>query len=175
MEIRIIDASSKQDIRLKNEPFRLYGRMVPSYTNEKWSYDIQFFPESEISEMCFPEENYDYDAMKDNSVFVGAYEGDKCVGMAILQEHWSRYLYLYDLKVSRQYRRQGTGHQLMEKSKEIALSKGYRGIYTVGQDNNLAACSFYIKCGFRIGGFDNCVYTGTSQEGNADILFYLDC
>ena len=175
MEIRIIGEASKQDVRLKNEPFTLYGRMVPSCIKGQWSYEIQLFPENEISEMCFPEEKYDYDAMKKDTVFVGAYDGGRCVGLALLQEHWSRYIYLYDLKVLRQYRHQGTGQLLMEKMREIALAKGYRGIYTVGQDNNLSACKFYIKCGFSIGGFDNRVYTGTSQEGNADILFYLDC
>ena len=42
----------------------------------------------------------------------------------------------------------------------------------MGQDNNLAACQFYIKSGFRIGGVDTEVYNGTSQEGKADIIFY---
>ena len=49
------------------------------------------------------------------------------------------------------------------------------GLYTIGQDNNLNACLFYLSCGFQIGGFDNKVYKGTSQEGKSDILFYLDC
>lgn len=62
---------------------------------------------------------------------------------------------------------------LIEKSKEIALEHGYRGLYTQGQDNNLAACLLYIKNGFVIGGLDTHVYTGTTQEGKKDILFYL--
>ena len=32
----------------------------------------------------------------------------------------------------------------------------------------------YLKCGFAIGGLDTRVYTGTSQEGKRDIIFYLD-
>ena len=56
----------------------------------------------------------------------------------------------------------------------MASGKGYRGIYTQGQDNNLGACLFYLKCGFAIGGLDTRVYTGTSQEGKRDIIFYLD-
>ena len=57
----------------------------------------------------------------------------------------------------------------------IAKEKGYVGIYTQGQDNNLGACLFYIKTGFYIGGFDSNVYKGTKQEGKSDIIFYLDC
>ena len=41
--------------------------------------------------------------------------------------------------------------------------------------NNLAACLFYIKTGFHIGGLDTNVYKGTKQEGKADIIFYCDC
>ena len=43
------------------------------------------------------------------------------------------------------------------------------------QDNNLSACLFYLKNGFRIGGLDTEVYGGTNQEGKADILFYTEC
>ena len=124
--------------------------------------------------MCFPDENYDYDKMTNNSIFVGAYEGEKCIGLAILQQAWFKYMYLYDLKVSKQYRGKNIGKKLIEKLKEIALEQGYNGIYTIGQDNNLGACLFYIKNGFVIGGLDTNVYKGTKQEGKTDILFYMD-
>ena len=84
-------------------------------------------------------------------------------------------MYLYDLKVNREYRHKGVARLLLEKAKEIALSSGYSGIYTQGQDNNLGACLFYIKSGFYIGGLDTNVYKGTKQEGKSDIIFYLDC
>lgn len=124
--------------------------------------------------MCFPDENYDYDKLSTNSVFVGAYDGDECIGLAILQQAMLKYMYLYDLKVNAEYRGKHIGTMLIEKSKEMALEQGYRGIYTQGQDNNLGACLFYLKNGFVIGGLDTHVYTGTLQEGKSDILFYLD-
>ena len=62
----------------------------------------------------------------------------------------------------------------LEKAKELAAKKGYLGIYTQAQDNNLSACLFYLNNGFRIGGLDTEIYNGTNQEGKADILFYLD-
>lgn len=173
MEIKIIDETNKSDVKLKNEPFKIYGQMIPSLMCGKWDYEIKTFDET--FEMCFPDEDYDFDSMKDNTVFIGAYIDGKCVGLALLQDQMFKYMYLYDLKVSASHRHSGVGTALIEKAKEVAASHGYRGIYTVGQDNNLSACKFYIKSGFCIGGFDNRVYTGTSQEGKADILFYLDC
>ena len=169
--VRLAETKGKYDS--PNEPFAMTGRIVPSYVNEQWSYEVRPFPPERVGEMCFPDENYDYDEMKD-SVFLGAYEDEKCVGLAVLQPGFFRYLYLYDLKVCRAYRGQKIGALLMDKAREIALRQGYRGLYTQGQDNNVGACLFYLHYGFHIGGLDTEVYRGTRQEGKADILFYLD-
>ena len=68
IRITVIDQKHRQDIRLPNEPFALTGRVVPSYVNERWSYEVRPFPPEQVGGMCFPDENYDYDEMKD-SVF----------------------------------------------------------------------------------------------------------
>lgn len=174
IEVRVIDEARKADINIPNEPFALFGRMEVSRADGKWGHKEVLFGKEDLSEMCFPDENYDYDAMKENSVFLGAYDGERCVGLAILQDGMCKYMYLYDLKVSGACRRRGVGHALLEKAGEVCKARGYRGIYTQGQDNNLGACRFYLKAGFRIGGLDTEVYRGTSQEGKADILFYKD-
>ena len=70
-------------------------------------------------------------------MFLGAYDGEKCVGLAILQEAFFKYMYLYDLKVSGACRGQGVGRALMEKAGEVCKERGYRGLCTQGQDNNL--------------------------------------
>lgn len=98
--VRTIDSTHKSDINIKNEPFKLFGRMVPSYINERWDYDVERFSEEAISEMCFPDENYDYDELAKNSIFVGAYDGEKCIGLAILKHGWRKYMYLYDMALS---------------------------------------------------------------------------
>ncbi len=173
-EICRIDARRQADIRLKNEPFPLCGRLLPAYENGAWSYTVERFAPSATGEMTFPEENYDYAEMAGDCFFVGAYQDGECVGLAIYRRSWNKYLYLYDLKVSARARRGGIGRQLIEEGKRLARENGYRGIYTVGQDNNLNACLFYLKTGFEIGGMDTCVYRGTAQEGKSDVLFYLE-
>ncbi len=174
IEVRMIDEAHKADINLPNEPFGLFGRMEPSYADGKWGYKEVLFDPADRSEMCFPDENYSYETMKENSVFLGAYDGETCVGLAVLQDAFFKYMYLYDLKVSGAYRGRGAARALIEKAKEVSKARGYNGLYTQGQDNNLGACRFYLKAGFRIGGLDTEVYRGTNQEGKADILFYLD-
>ena len=173
VEIRHIDARHKADINIPNEPFPLFGKIVPAYDGTKWTYTLSCFQPEDITTMCFPDESYDYDSMSD-SVFLGAYDGGKCVGLAILQPGFFRYMYLYDLKVNAQYRRQHIGKRLIEKAKEVAVQNGYRGLYTQGQDNNPGACLFYLSAGFSIGGLDTNIYRHTKQDGKADILFYAE-
>ena len=107
-------------------------------------------------------------------MFLGAYDGAQCIGLAVLRRDMFRYLYLDDLKVNAAYRSQGVGAKLITACMEEARSQGMRGVYTIGQDNNLSACLFYLKQGFAIGGFDNRCYDGTSQEGKANVCFYRD-
>ncbi|MBQ8639040.1 MAG: GNAT family N-acetyltransferase [Lachnospiraceae bacterium] len=172
--IKRIDHEHRADINLKNEPFPLFGLLLPSYSNGKWNYTEIRFPKENHTEMCFPDENYDYDAMSDEHVFIGAYDEERCIGLAILKQDWVKYMYLYDLKVNSDYRGRGVGKMLIEKSLETAAAHGYRGLYTQGQDNNLGACQFYLNCGFQIGGINTFVYNGTSQENKKDIFFFCD-
>lgn len=171
IEIRMIDLAHKKDINIPNEPFAIFGRMIPAYDGAQWSYTTELLEETK--EECFPDENYQYEEMSD-CVFIGAYEGEQCVGLSIMRHHWSHYMYLHDLKVNASVRGKKIGAGLIQKSMEVARENGYRGIYTIGQDNNLAACLFYLKNGFHIGGIDCDIYRGTSQEHKKDIIFYTD-
>ena len=171
IEIRKIDAEHQQDAQLPNEPFAEWGRMIPSLRQGVWEYQVVKFDREE--EVCFPDVRYD--VSEENTFFYGAYEGDTCVGLAVLRREMFKYLYLDDLKIRRAYRRQGIGSMLIRAGMDQARELGLVGMYTVGQDNNLSACLFYLKQGFQIGGFDNRTYRGTVQEHKADIYFYKDC
>ncbi len=174
IEIRLIDAAHKEDILLKNDSFPLCGRMVPSYINKKWSYTIEYFPPEQHGEMAFPDEPYDYNEMSAETSFIGAYQDGVCIGLAILEKSFYKYLYLSDLKVCASFRKLGVGKMLVERCMEIAKEKKMQGVSLTVQDNNLSACLFYLKTGFRIGGLDTDGYNGTSQEGKADITMYRD-
>ncbi len=172
IHIRRITPERKADINLKNESFPLFGRMLPSYVNGKWSYETELLKTP--AEDLFPDENYDFQKMEKTHLFIGAYAEDKCIGLAILEKQWHKYLYLADLKINRAFRRQGIATRLLQEAESWAKELNYRGLLTVGQDNNLAACLLYIHSGFHIGGLDNKVYTGTKLDGVADIHFYKD-
>lgn len=168
--IRRITGPGAQDANLPNEPFRLWGRMVPSLSDGAWSCRVERFPQE--SEMCFPDA--EYDIAEDDTAFLGAYAAGRCVGVAVLRRGMFRYLYLDDLKVVHAMRGRGIGGQLVTACVEEARRLDMQGVYAVAQDNNASACLFYLKHGFQIGGFDNRGYRGTSQADKADLYFYRD-
>lgn len=46
------------------------------------------------------------------------------------------------------------------------------GIMLETQNNNVAACKFYEKCGFVIGGFDFLVYTGLDKTSDEVAIYW---
>lgn len=171
MEIRSIDKAHEADINIPNRPFPLRGRMVVTRDELGWRHREVLLPPEEITQMVFPDENYSFDEMAGSS-FLGAYENGRCVGLAILTPDLNPCLFLYDLKVDSSARGKGVGRLLIEASLKLAREQNYKGLYTIGQDNNLDACLFYLACGFEIGGLDTAIYDGTGQAGKYDIFFY---
>lgn len=171
MEIRVIEESNEKDINIPNHPFALRGRLIVTYSGTEWEYRVVRYPAEQITEMTFPDENYVYSEMKD-CVFLGAYEGNVCVGLAILSLSYGPCLYLSDLKVNREWRGKGVGRKLIDAAMTVAAEKKCTGLLAIAQDNNLDACLFYLGCGFEIGGLDTAIYQGTKQEGKSDINFY---
>lgn len=168
--IRKLDNAHALDARLPNQPFQLWGRVIPTLQDGKWSYRVQ--KSNQIGEDCFPDE--EYDVTRDDRIFIGAYFEEQCVGLAVLRKEWYRYLYLDDLKVNADLRGHGIGGILIEAAMEEAKALGLHGVYTICQDTNASACLFYLKHGFTIGGFDNRVYDGTKLDGTGNIIFYRE-
>ena len=142
MEIHIIDKAHEADIRLPNEPFPLFARIVPTYDGAVWRYRREDFPPEQVTEMCFPDEAYDFDAMAD-SVFLGAYENDRCVGLAVLQPYYFRYMYLMDLKVSKSCRGKGVGKALIEKAEAAFDAKKAAELEQKLKSNKFTLSDFY--------------------------------
>jgi len=171
--IRPIGRENACDIKQKNEPFRLFGRLLPAYENGVWRYET--VENDSVQWDCFPDEDYDFEQMEKDYLFLGAYDGERCVGLAVLAlQPWKKHLYLHDLKVQSAYRRQKVAARLLEAAYALAKEWGYLGLWTIGQDTNLGACLLYLACGFRIGGLDTEAYRGTRLEGTADVYFYRD-
>lgn len=172
IEIKEITAENPEALKLPNEPFLNEGRLIPIYDGENWNCRMEEFPAEQVTEQCFPDENYKFEDMGEDFHGLAAYADGKCVGYVLTYEQWNRYLYLDNLLVLKEYRRYGVGSRLLDGAMELAKSLGKIGVWLICQDNNLGACRFYLKNGYTLGGMNLPVYEGTKQEGKADLYFY---
>ena len=172
MEIRLLTVKDGAAVKIPNEAFELFGRLIVSRTNDTWTHREVVFDET--TQQTFPEENYQIEELLSKGFVGGAFDETSCLGVAIFEDYWLKYAYLSDLKVAASYRGKGIAGQLIDFGLQEAKKKGYQGIWTIGQDNNLGACRFYLKSGFVIGGLDTRIYKHTAQEGKANIHFYLE-
>lgn len=173
-EIRLLTEADQQALTIPNEAFPLMGRLVVTRTAEAWGYHEELLPREAWEEQTFPDEDYQIATVLQKGFAVGAFEGETCVGLALFEMDWLKYVYLADLKVNRQARGKGIAAALLEVGRKEAVNRGKAGIWTIGQDNNLGACRFYLKQGFVIGGLNTNVYRHTQQEGKGDVYFYWE-
>ncbi|MBO4831742.1 MAG: GNAT family N-acetyltransferase [Oscillospiraceae bacterium] len=172
IEIRPITEENASVLSIPNDPFLCEGRVVPLFDGSTWDHRIERFPESEVREECFPDENYSFDGMGEGFHGLAVYADGVCAGFAVLYEQWNRWLYLDNILISGRYRGMGLGSALVGACIELAVSLDKIGVWAVCQDDNLRAAEFYFMNGFVLGGMDQPVYEGTKQEGKTDIYLY---
>ncbi|QKE75734.1 GNAT family N-acetyltransferase [Arthrobacter citreus] len=172
MKLELITNQNEAAVRLPNESFEIFGKLIVTKDDKNWSYREELFDTP--TKQTFPEENYQLEDINKKGFAIGAFLNDECVGLAIFEYSWTKYLYLADLKVNAKYRREGVGKQLLDFAIPIAKENNCRGLSTIAQGTNLAANRFYLRYGFSIGGLNTQSYFFTSQSGNSDIFYYLN-
>lgn len=75
IEIRELTTENFQDIQLKNDPFEMPGRMIPSLKDGIWDYREERYEVPET--MCFPDEIYDYEKYGKDGAVLGGLSGWK--------------------------------------------------------------------------------------------------
>ena len=73
--IRRIGPERAGDLRLPNEPFPLRGRLHVHYEDDAFSWAAETWPEDRVTCQTFPEEDYDYEAMKGRPLLRGGLSG----------------------------------------------------------------------------------------------------
>ncbi|MHC8520439.1 GNAT family N-acetyltransferase [Rossellomorea sp. H39__3] len=108
------------------------------------------------TETRFPDDNLEwshYINREDKTVFL-AYLNNRCIGQIRVVKEWNRFCYIENIATKREYRGSGVGKALLHQAEEWALERSLIGMSLEAQDDNLDACRFYIKQGFKLGGVD---------------------
>jgi streptothricin acetyltransferase len=171
VEIVPMDVNSMNDINKPNQSFLVFGKIIPSYINGKWMWTEEALEKP--YQKRYPEEPldyFDYVESPDKIMYL-AYIGSKCVGRIRLRHNWNKYCYIEDLMVCSKHRKHGIGTKLIDIAVEWAKKGGMLGLMLETQDNNLVACRFYHKCGFKLGAVDIYLYANF-QVANEKALFW---
>lgn len=103
-----------------------------------------------------------------------AREGGRVAGYILISESWNGYASVDDLAVDRAARGSGLGARLMDRAVQWARERDLPGIRLETQSNNVAACRFYRRYGFVLGGYDAYQYrTVPALRAEVALFWYL--
>lgn len=155
------------------EEFQIIGRLVPRYDDGKWSLSEELL--DVLISKTYPDETYDPAIYVDNpneAAFIAMLDG-KRIGSIRVGKRWNKNAFVDDLLVDKAHRGRGVGTKLMDAAVGWGKDNGYHGVSLETQDNNLLACRFYLKYGFKLGGIDCHVYDAFPSRGETALYFYL--
>ena len=87
-----------------------------------------------------------------------ARERGRVCGYILVSESWNGYASVDDFAVDRAFRGTGLGLRLMDRAVQWARDRDLPGVRLETQSNNVAACRFYRRYGFVLGGHDEYQY-----------------
>ncbi|MFB8342735.1 GNAT family N-acetyltransferase [Brucella cytisi] len=123
--------------------------------------------------------NYGYDSdeligylgKSDAEVFIAEVSGAP-VGYVAVSQGWNGFAVIEDIAVDASQRGNGLGSALMNAAVEWARLLKLAGVRLETQSNNAAACDFYRRYGFVLGGYDRHLYSGIHASGCEVALFW---
>ncbi|MCQ4087878.1 GNAT family N-acetyltransferase [Saccharibacillus sp. JS10] len=147
-----------------NEAFPIFGRLIPTFQQGIWTYTEELFEDTRF--ICFPDDRLDWGSYinNDQKVIFLAFYGAECIGQIRLVRDWTNYAYIENIAVRGSHRGRGVSDMLLDQAESWAREQELIGLSLEAQDDNLAACRFYIKQGMKLGGVDT-----LKQAANAEI------
>jgi streptothricin acetyltransferase len=169
--IREIDESTIPSVKQYGSSFEVTSKLILHAENGKISYTIVDVPAYTKQYGLERVEPSTYVANPDRTVFFADVDNE-LAGQIRVWKHWNAYAYIDDIAVEPKYRGHGVGRALIERAIEWARSNGLPGMMLETQDNNVAACRLYERCGFELRGFDAHLYKGLYPATDEIALYW---
>ena len=175
--IRELEVDDLDNLPEIDDSFIVNSRLIFSLSkvNKQIEYTVEDVPSYEKS---YLQDQYDDELAyaeyinKPEQVIYIAILHDQIIGVMVLKKNWNHYAYIEDIKVDKKYRSLGVGGRLIKQATQWAKESNMLGIMLETQNNNVAACRFYEKCGFVIGGLDFLVYKGRHEESDEVAMYW---
>ncbi|WP_338864443.1 GNAT family N-acetyltransferase [Myxococcus stipitatus] len=96
----------------------------------------------------------------------------RVVGYIVVSRAWNHCAQIDDVAIDRSHRRTGMARALMDEAVRWAKARGLPMLRLETQSNNVAACRFYEKYGFRLGGFDRYLYAAIPARERPEVALF---
>jgi streptothricin acetyltransferase len=100
-----------------------------------------------------------------------ARDAGRPAGLVTLSRSWNGFALIDEILVDAAARRSGVGRVLIAAAVDWARSHDLAGVTLETQNTNVAACRFYQRCGFVLGGWDRFLYQAI-DPGTDEIALY---
>lgn len=94
------------------------------------------------------------------------------VGYVAVSRAWNGCALIDDIQLSRQHRGLGLGRRLMDEAVRWANECDLPIVRLETQSNNVPACRFYEKYGFKLGGYDRYLYDGLAGHAPSEVALF---
>lgn len=164
---------------------------TPVFLNEVKNLDFSFTVSEELTpefdrpmrELIVPVDPYEkcyYNRPQDFSGYIDNFDAQlfalhidgQAAGYLAISRHWNGFALIEDIAIDRAFRQRGCGRQLMAAAQQWAREKSLNGLTLETQSNNVAACLFYERQGFRLGGIDRDLYRAMDPQKPEIALFW---
>lgn len=94
------------------------------------------------------------------------------IGYLIVSQSWNNYAVIEDMAVDAPHRGSGVARLMMDAAVEWARGAALAGVRLETQSINVAACRFYERYGFLLGGHDRYLYRRLHPDSREVALFW---
>ncbi len=108
----------------------------------------------------------------DEILFVARENDGAVAGYITVTRHWNGCAVVDDFAVARPFRRRGLASALMDQAVGWARKSDLGTIRLETQSTNVAACRFYEKYGFILGGYDRFLYRELGPEISEEVALF---
>lgn len=172
MEIRRATKLTKEDIAGRDFSFEISAEVAKPYDALTRAETIVTNPVPVVKK-DFGFDESEFENIKDHeaALFTIA-EAEVVYGYVHAAKSWNNMVEIRWIVLDVSIRGRGYGKMLLDEVLEWALQLGVAGIRLESQSNNVAACRFYKRYGFKFGGYDEYLYRGIARNKQETAFFW---
>ncbi|PTB65651.1 acyl-CoA N-acyltransferase [Trichoderma citrinoviride] len=172
MEIRQVTKLTKEDISGRDFSFEISSKVAKPYEALALVAEVVTTPVEVVKkDFGFDEAEFENIKEPDGVLFV-VVEEEKVYGYVHATKAWNNMVEIRWIALDVTIRGRGYGRVLLDRVLMWARKLGVAGVRLESQSNNVAACLFYRRCGFKFGGYDEYLYRGIPENSHETAFFW---